>query len=183
MWPEVLSGLLHDVYTMRSSRQSVATATVTVAVMRQRFCPVSHELNMIGFLRLSVRLLHRLYQLKPITSTSEMTWHLECERDFEVSRNCKTTTLFFANGLQRIGLREERTAGRLTLLCIGCTSVVQRERTAVLQSAEMRNFSAAECGKAIRGNLRNVLHLIFRKLPLTTFRIPQSAFRKILAPV
>ena len=44
----------------------------------------------------------------------------------------------------------------------------------------MRNFSAAECGKAIRGTLRNVPHLIFRKLPLDNF--PQSAFRKIPAP-
>jgi len=110
---------------------------------------------------------------KPITSTSEMTWHLECKRDFEVSWNCKTTTLFFANGLQRIGLRKERTAGCLTLVCIGCTSVVPRERTVVLRSAEMQNFSAAECRKAIRGNLRNVPHLIFRKLPLDNF--PHSA--------
>jgi len=43
---------------------------------------------------------------------------------------------------------------------------------------EMQNFSPAECGKAIRGNLRNVPHLIFRKLPLDNFldsaiRIPQ----------
>ena len=43
----------------------------------------------------------------------------------------------------------------------------------------MRNFSAAECGKTTRGNLRNVPHLIFRKLPLDNFphssiRIPQN---------
>jgi len=68
---------------------------------------------------------------------------------------------------------------RGTLLCTSCTSVVQRERTVVLRSVEMRNFSAAECGKAIRGNLRNVLHLIFYKLPLENFlhfaiRIPQN---------
>ena len=37
----------------------------------------------------------------------------------------------------------------------------------------MRNFSAAECGKVIRGNLRNVPHLLFRKLPLGNF--PHSA--------
>jgi len=42
----------------------------------------------------------------------------------------------------------------------------------------MQNFSPAECGKAIRGNLRNAPHLIFRKLPLDNFlhsaiRIPQ----------
>jgi len=65
-----------------------------------------------------------------------------------------------ANGPQRI--QKEGTAGRLTFLCIGCTSVVQCERTVVLRrSAEMQNFSLAECGKAIRGNLRNVPHLIF----------------------
>jgi len=61
------------------------------------------------------------------------------------------------------------------MVCIGCTSVVQCERTVVLPSAEMRNFSAADCGKATRGNLRNVLHLIFRKLPLDKFRNPHSA--------
>jgi len=45
----------------------------------------------------------------------------------------------------------------------------------------MQNFSAAECGKAVTDNVRNVPHLIFRKLPLDNF--PQSAFRKIPAPV
>jgi len=44
LWTEILSGLLHDVYTWRSSRQSVATADA--ALMRQRYRPVSHELNM-----------------------------------------------------------------------------------------------------------------------------------------
>ena len=52
------------------------------------------------------------------------------------------------------------------MVCIGCTSVVQCERTVVLRSAEMRNFSAAECGKATWGNLRNVPHLVFHTLPL-----------------
>jgi len=47
-------------------------------------------------------------------------------------------------------------------------------------SAEMRSFSAAECGKTII-----VICGMFRtwfsaNYPLTTFRIPQSAFRKIL---
>ena len=44
-----------------------------------------------------------------------------------------------------------------------------------MSDAEMRNFSAVECGKAIKGNLRNVPHLIFRKLPLDNF--PHSAIR------
>jgi len=131
LWPEVLSGLLHDVYTMQSSRRSVATAAA--AVMRQRYRTVSHELNMIGFVRLSMQLSHRLYKLKPIRSTSEMTWHLECGRDFEVSRNCKTTTLFFGKRT-----RKERTPGCLTLLCISCTSVAQCEQTAVLWSMVCR---------------------------------------------
>jgi len=52
-------------------------------------------------------------------------------------------------------------------------------KLAFMQSAEMRNFSAAECGKVITGNLRNVPHLSFRKLPLdnfphSTIRIPQN---------
>jgi len=52
--------------------------------------------------------------------------------------------------------------------------------SSTVNDAEMRNFSTAECGKAIRGSLRNVPHLIFCKLPLDNF--PQSAFRKIPAP-
>jgi len=44
-----------------------------------------------------------------------------------------------------------------------------------VNDAEMRNFSAAECRKAIRGTLRNVPHLIFRKLPFDNF--PHSAVR------
>ena len=83
---------------------------------------------------------------------------LECGRDFEVNRNCKKNLpCSLANGPQRI--RKERTAGHRTLLCIGCTSVVQCERTVVvLGFAEMRNFSAAEYGKAISGN-----SLVFRE--------------------
>jgi len=127
LWPEVLSGLLHDVYTMRSSRRSVATAAA--AVMRQRYRTVSHELNMIGFVRLSMQLSHRLYKLKPIRSISEMTWHLECGRDFEVVKIVKQLPCSLANGPQRT--RKERTPGCLTLLCISCTSVAQCEQTAV----------------------------------------------------
>jgi len=96
-----------------------------------------------------------------------MTWHLECGR-VEIVKQLPCS---LANGPQRI--RKERTPERLALLCIGCTSVVQCERTVVLWSVEMRNFSAAECGKAIMGNLRNVPQLIFRKLPLDSF--PHSA--------
>jgi len=46
------------------------------------------------------------------------------------------------------------------------------------QMCKMRivsSSSAAECGKATRGNLRNVPHLIFRKLPRDNF--PHSAIR------
>jgi len=45
MQAEVLSGLLHDVYMMQSLWRSVATATVTAAVMRQRFHRVPHEIT------------------------------------------------------------------------------------------------------------------------------------------
>jgi len=57
------------------------------------------------------------------------------------------------NGQQKIW--KEGTVGCRMLACIGCTSVVQCEQTAVLRSVEMQNFSAAEYGKAIRGNLWN----------------------------
>ena len=51
--------------------------------------------------------------------------------------------------------------------------------SSTVNDVEMRNFSAAECGKAIRGTLRNVPHSIFCKLPLDNFphsgiRIPQN---------
>jgi len=96
-------------------------------------------------------------------------------------------------------MRNEGAAECLKLVCISCTSVVQCERTVVLLSVEMWNFSAAECGKctsanvyvyvgpaweaytrivpgkAIRSNLRNVPHMIFRKLPPDNF--PHSAIR------
>jgi len=96
------------------------------------------------FVRSSMRLSHWLYKLKPMTSISEMTWHLECGRDFEVNRNCKKTTLFFGKQTPPERILKEGTAGHWMLLCIGCTSVVQCERTLVLRSAEMRNLSAAE---------------------------------------
>jgi len=53
----------------------------------------------------------------------------------------------------------------------------------MVNDAEMGNFSAAECGKAIRGILRNVPHLIFCKLPLANFPHSAIAFRKIPAPL
>ena len=45
----------------------------------------------------------------------------------------------------------------------------------------MRNFSAAGCGKVMRGNLRNIPHLIFSKLPIDNFT--HSTIRKIHAPM
>jgi len=130
-------------------------------------------------MRSSLQLSHRLYKLKAITLTREMMWHLECGSDFEVNRNCKKNyPILRQNRPKRI--RKEGNVGRLTLLCFGCTLVVQCEQRVVLQSVEMRNFSAAECGKAIRDNLQNVPHLIFRKLPLDNF--PHSAIRKIPTP-
>jgi len=57
--------------------------------------PVSHELNMISFVRLSVRLSHQLYTLKPITSTSEMTWHLECGETLKLIEIVKKTTVLW----------------------------------------------------------------------------------------
>jgi len=77
---------------------------IVAAIGRNWNCSCSSHATMVspsiarikhGFVWLSVRLSYQLYKLKPIASTSDMTWHLECERDFEVSRNCKTTTLFF----------------------------------------------------------------------------------------
>ena len=108
-----------------------------------------------------------------------MPRHLEWRKEetLKLVEIVKQLPCSLANGPQRI--QKERTAGRLTLLCIGYTSVVQCEQMAVLRSVEMQNFSAAECGKAIMDNLRNVLHLIFRKLFLDNFL--QSAFCKIPA--
>jgi len=171
LWSEVLSGLLRDVYTMRSSQRSVATATVAAAVvMWQQYRPVSHELNMAwcncpcdchtGYTDWN--------QSHPLAKWHD-TWN--AEETLKLVEIVKQLRCSLPNGPQRI--RKERILGRLTLVCIGCTSVVQCEQTVVLWSAEMRNFSAAECGKVIMGNLRNVPHLIFCKLPLDNF--PHSA--------
>jgi len=61
--------------------------------------------------------------------------------------------------------------------------------SSTVSDAEMRNFSAAECGKAIKGNLWNVPRLIFRKLAVDSFphsavRIPRATrARKCLLPL
>jgi len=94
---------------------------------------------------------------------------------FLLSCNCSLTVVKYTDMLCCYIFIFQGTAGHQTLLCIGCTSVVQCERTVVLRSAEIRNFSAAECGKATMGNLWNVPHLIFRKLLLDNF--PHSAIR------
>jgi len=108
-------------YAMQSSRRSVATATVTAAIMRQRLRPVSNELNVISFVRSSLRLSHRLYKLKLITS--EMTWHLEYGRDFEDNRNFKTTTLFFGKWATKNmeGKDHGMPDAYMHRLCICCT--------------------------------------------------------------
>jgi len=70
------------------------------------------------------------------------------------------------------------------MVCIGCTSVVQCERTVVLRSAEMRNFSAADCRKGTRGNVRNVPPLIFLDNFLhSAIRIPQNTCARPMRPV
>jgi len=76
-------------------------------------------------------------------------------------------TLGMCCGPQR--MQKEETVGHRTLLCVGYTSAVQCKRTVVLRSVKMRNFLAAQCGKSIRGNLRNVPHSIFHILPLDNF--------------
>jgi len=141
--------------------------------LKKQFCPVSHELNMISFVRLSMRPSQRFYKLKPITSTIEMTWHLECGRDFqEIVKKYRS----LADGPQRI--QKERTMGRDAGYCYALVAhLLYNVGKLVLWSAEMRNFSAEACGKAIRGNLRNVPLLIFCKLPLDN--LPHSAIRKI----
>jgi len=137
-----------------------------------------------GFVRLSVRLSHRFYKLKPITSTSEMTRHLECGRDFEVSRNCKTTTLFFGKRTTKNteGTDPGTPDAAMHRLHICCTMRANGSFV-ICRNVE---FLGCRMKKAIMGNLRNVLHLIFCKLPLEgflkAFRILQSAFRKILTP-
>ena len=68
MWPEVLSGLLHDVYTMRSSQRSVATATAAAAVMWQWFRPVSILGETIVAWQLQP-------QLRPIAATITLCKH------------------------------------------------------------------------------------------------------------
>ena len=97
------------------------------------------------------------------------------EETLRLIKIVKKVPCSLANGPQRI--RKEGTAGHRMLQCIGYTSVVQCEGTVVLRSVEMRIF---RLWNAIRGNLRNVLHLIFHKLPLDNF--PHSVFCKIPTP-
>ena len=52
---------------------------------------------------------------------------------------------------------------------------LQCERTVVFAIRGNAEFFSCGMRKAIRGNLRNVPHLIFRKLPLDNF--PHSAIR------
>jgi len=126
------------------------------------------------FVRFSVRLSHWLYKLKPLTSTSLTTWHLECGRNFEVNLNCKKYCSL-VNTPQRIW--KEGTVEHRTLLYISCTSVVQCEPTVVLRSVELRDFRLRN---VIRGNLWNVPHLIFCKLPCDNFL--HSSIREIPVP-
>jgi len=125
----------------------------------------------------SLQLSHRLYKLNWFTLTSEMMWHLECGTDFEVNRNYKKNCpiLWQMDHKNMEGRHRVTPDVAMLRLHISCTM----RANGTLQSEEMWNFSAAECGTAIRGNLWNVPHLIFRKLPLDNFlhfaiRIPQN---------
>jgi len=133
----------------------------------------------------SMQLSHRLYKLKPFTLTSEMMWHLECGTDFEVNRKCKKNCPI-------LWQMDQKNTG----LFLPRRPLVETSIFAIRGNAEFFSYGMR---KMMRGNLQNVPHLIFRKLPLATtisdsfvvsvltlipptFRIPQSAFRKIPAP-
>ena len=112
--------------------------STNTAVMRERFRPVLHQLNTISLVRSSVQLSHGLYKLKPITSTSGMNDAWNAEQTLQLIEIVIKTTVLWQ-------MYQKNTEGRnrgtpRTLLCIGCTSVVQCEQTTILQSAEMRNF-------------------------------------------
>jgi len=156
-----------------SSRQSVATATVTAAVMRQQFHPVSHELNMfnLGNRPCDCRIDYTTWSQSHRPAKWCDTWNME--EFLKLIKSVKKLPCSLENGPQRMS--KEKTTGYQMLLYIGCTSVVQCERPVVLRSAEMRNFSAAEYKNVIRGNLQNVPYLIFPNYLLTTFHIPHSA--------
>jgi len=136
----------------------------------QQFCPVSHELNMISFVRSSVWQSHQLYKLKPITSISEMTWHdtWNAKETLKLIEIVQKTTLFFGKWTTK-KKNERKVHGTLDaamhLLHI-CYTMRANCSFAICGNVE---FSAAECGKAIRGNLRNIPHLIFCKLPIDNF--------------
>jgi len=122
MGPEVLSCLLH-VYIMWSLWRTVTTATVTAAVMQQRFSPVLHEANMFN----------------------SCDRPCDCHSDYHIDQR-NDVTLGMWKTLKLIQtvikypvlwqLNHKGTAGCRTLLSIGCGK---------------GNF--AECGKLSRGNL------------------------------
>jgi len=167
LWLEVLPGLLHDVYTMRSSRQSVITATAAAALMRQRYRPVSQELNMASC-------------DCPCDCCTDYTnwnqshrlaiWHDTWNAEETLSRNCKTTTLFFGKRTAKNteGKDPRMPGAAMHRLHICCT--MRANGSFVIRG----NAEFFGCGKAIMGNLRNVPHLIFHKLPLSAIRIPQN---------
>jgi len=154
---------------MRSSRRSVATATVAAVVMRQRYRPVSQELNRASCDCLcDCRTDYTNWNQSHRLAIWHDTWNAE-----ETSRNCKTPTLFF--GKRTTKNTEGKDPGTpdtaMHWLHICCT--MRANGSFVIRgNAELLS---AECGKAIMGNLRNVPRLIFRKLPLDSF--PHSAIR------
>jgi len=121
---------------------------------------------MFCFLRSSLRLTHqlcKLYKLKPITSTSEMMWHLEGGRDSEVNWNCKKNYRFWQ--MDHKDRRMPDAPMHSLHICCTCTMWANGSFT-IRGNAE---FFGCGMRKAIRGNLRNVPRLIFRKLPPKNF--------------
>jgi len=121
LWPEVLPGLLRDVivYTMWSSRWSVVTATAAAALMRQQYCPVSHELNMASCdCPCDCRTDYTNWNQSHRLAKWHDTWN--AEETLKLVKIVKQLPCSLANGPQRI--RKEMNPERLMLLCIGCTS-------------------------------------------------------------
>jgi len=157
--------LLHDVYTTRSSRRS-ATSSHNCSCLATAVSPT------IDFERIKTCLIHAIVRptVAPITQIeanhidqqNDVAWQLECGRLKLIEIIKGNYPVLWQMDHKEYGKKGPRDTAMHLLYNTS-------EHLVILRSAEMRNFSAVECGKVTRGNLRNVPHLIFCKLLLNNF--------------
>jgi len=123
--PEVLSGLLQDAYMTRSSRRSVATATVTATDMQQGSLSIAQIIMFSSSNRpCNCRTDYTNWSQSHWPAKWWDTWNVQ--QTLELIEIVKKLSYSLANGPQRI--RKEGVVWHLMFLCFGCTLVVQCDR-------------------------------------------------------